>query len=184
MSIPAGAIQVHGITNEMVRSAPSLDDAVELIVDTLDDIWHHGGAVVGMNVSYDLTIVNSLCVAQGREPLRVGPVFDVLITDRHFDRWRRGSRKLGDLCREYEVVLDDAHAALDDARATLLVLEAQLHRYPDLQTVELSTLNETLAAWYREWLSSFSEYLEKKGEAPIGPGRYAWPIHVIESTTN
>lgn len=184
VAIPAGATQVHGITNEMVRNAPTLADAMELIVDTLDEIWQSGGAVVGMNASYDLTMVNSVCVAQGREPLSVGPVLDVLITDRHFDRWRRGSRKLGDLCREYEVVLDDAHAALDDARATLLVLEAQVRRYPELQTLELATLNETLAAWYRQWLSSFSEYLEKKGEPPIGPGRYEWPILVIESATN
>lgn len=184
VAIPAGATQVHGITNEMVHSAPSLNDAVELIVDTLDEIWDNGGAVVGMNVSYDLTMVNSVCVAQGRDPLRVGPVFDVLITDRHFDRWRRGSRKLTDLCREYEVDLNDAHAALDDARATLLVLEAQVRRYPDLQSLQLATLNEKLAAWYRDWLSSFSTYLEKKGEPSIDPGRYAWPIHVMESTTN
>lgn len=182
VAIPAGATQVHGITNEMVRNAPSLDEAIELIVDTLNEIWHNGGAVVGMNVSYDLTMVNSVCVALGRGPLRVGPVFDILITDRHFDRWRRGSRKLGDLCNQYEVILDDAHAAVDDARATLLVLEAQVRRFPELQSVELTTLNETLAAWYREWLSSFSTYLEKKGEPPIGIGRYAWPVHVVEST--
>ena len=182
VAIPAGATQVHGITNEMVDNAPSLDEAIELIVDTLNEIWQSGGAVVGMNVSYDLTMVDSVCVALGRSPLNVGPVFDVLIIDRHLDRWRRGSRKLGDLCDEYEVILDDAHAALDDARATLLVLEAQVRRYLELQSMELATLNVTLAAWYHEWLSSFSTYLEKKGELPIGPGRFAWPIHVVETT--
>ncbi|HEY7931249.1 MAG TPA: exonuclease domain-containing protein [Acidimicrobiales bacterium] len=178
VEIPAGAARVHGITNQMVADAPGLLEATTVISEVILDTWANGGVVVGMNVAYDLTMLNSLRVAQGLASLvPAGPVLDVLIADRHFDRWRKGSRRLGDLCTHYGVTLDDAHAAVDDARASLLVLEEQVRRYPDFERLEIAHCSASMSAWYREWLSSFSAYLEKKGEAPIGPGRYAWPVH-------
>ena len=52
-------------------------------------------------------------------------------------------------------------------------------RYPDIDTIPVGRRSTSaLRAWYQEWLSSFSKYLEKKGESPIAPGRYEWPIHV------
>jgi len=53
-----------------------------------------------------------------------------------------------------------------------------LNLYPAIAELPLENINETLRAWYLEWLISFSSYLEKKGEAPISAGRYEWPIHV------
>ena len=182
--IPPGASAIHGITDEMVANARSLGESVEYIVERLVSIWSSGYAVVGMNVSYDLTMVNSLCQRLDYPTLTqrgvVGPVLDVLILDRHFDKWRKGSRKLADLCQLYGVELGNAHSAEDDAKASVEVLEAQLNRYPEIGEIPVETMNETLRAWYQEWLASFSTYLEKKGEAPIRTGRYDWPIHSDE----
>ena len=183
ISIPPGAASIHGITDVAVRDAPILADAIELIADSVLEVWRSGGAIVGMNVAYDLTMVNSVLVHFGLTPLTpVGPVLDVLIIDRHFDRWRRGSRRLSDLCAFYGVTLDDAHAAVDDARASLLVLEEQFRRFDELRDLALDAMNETLGQWYREWLANFSSYLEKKGEPPIGRGRYSWPVHMFDSS--
>jgi len=179
--IPAGASAVHGITDAMVTDAQSLGDGVEFIAGRLQEIWFSGYVVVGMNVSYDLTMVDSLCQRLGIATLTqrggVGPVLDVLILDRRFDKWRKGPRKLTDLCAHYGVTLDSAHSAVDDAMASLEVLEAQLKQYPAIGEIPVASMNEMLRAWYVEWLASFSTYLEKKGEAPIGSGRYDWPIH-------
>jgi DNA polymerase-3 subunit epsilon len=179
--IPAGAGAIHGITDEMVADATPLAEAVETVAEQLSSLWSGGDVVVGMNVAYDLTMVDSLCQRLGIATLEqrgtVGPVLDVLILDRHFDKWRKGSRKLTDLCAHYGVSLKSAHAAVDDAEASLQVFEAQLQQWPAIGEIPVATMNETLRAWYQEWLASFSKYLEKKGEMPVNAGRYEWPIH-------
>jgi DNA polymerase-3 subunit epsilon len=180
-AIPAGASAIHGITDAMVKDAPVLEDAVETITQRLTSIWSSGGVIVGMNVSYDLTMVDSLCqrlaVATLEERGTVGPVFDILILDRHFDKWRKGARKLTDLCVHYGVTLAGAHSAVADAEASLSVLEAMQLQYPAIGEIPVSAINDTSRAWYQVWLASFSTYLEKKGEGPINIGRYEWPIH-------
>jgi DNA polymerase-3 subunit epsilon len=185
-AIPPGACAVHGITDEMVTDATPLAEALEVIVKRLCDVWRDGGVIVGMNVSYDLTMVDSLCRRLGLVPLQlrgpIGGVIDVLILDRHFDKWRKGSRKLLDLCNHYEVTLSNAHSAAYDAEASLVVLETMRRRYPDLDLLEGAHANVALRSWYQEWLTSFSRYLEKKGESPISAGRYEWPIHVDDES--
>jgi DNA polymerase-3 subunit epsilon len=181
MAIPAGAFAIHGITDAMVSDAPALQDAAELIAQRLTSIWATGGVIVGMNVSYDLTMVDSLCrrlsIATLEERGTVGPVIDILILDRHFDKWRKGARKLTDLCVHYGVTLSGAHSAVEDAEASLNVMEAMQLQYSAIRDIPIEAINDTLRAWYQEWLASFSTYLEKKGEGPINAGRYEWPIH-------
>jgi DNA polymerase-3 subunit epsilon len=180
-AIPAGASAIHGITDAMVCDAPVLKDAVEEIAQRLTSIWSTGGVIVGMNVSYDLTMIDSLCQRLATATLEqrgaVGPVLDILILDRHFDKWRKGGRKLTDLCLHYGVTLVGAHSALEDADASLNVWEAIQVKYPEIREIPISTINDTSRAWYQEWLASFSTYLEKRGEGPINTGRYEWPIH-------
>ena len=184
--IPPGACAIHGITDEMVVDAMPLAEALEVIAKRLFEVWHDGGVIVGMNVSYDLTMVDSMCRRLGLVPLElrghIGGVMDVLILDRHYDKWRKGSRKLVDLCGHYEVTLSNAHSAAYDAEASLVVLETMRRRFPDLDLLEGAHANVALRAWYQEWLASFSRYLEKKGESPISAGRYEWPIHVDDES--
>ena len=184
--IPPGACAIHGITDEMVVDAMPLAEALEVIAKRLFEVWHDGGVIVGMNVSYDLTMVDSMCRRLGLVPLElrghIGGVMDVLILDRHYDKWRKGSRKLVDLCGHYEVTLSNAHSAAYDAEASLVVLETMRRRFPDLDLLEGAHANVALRAWYQEWLTSFSRYLEKKGESPISAGRYEWPIHVDDES--
>ncbi len=178
--IPPGATAIHGITDAMVENATPVGDAVETIAQALFDVWADGGIIVGMNLSYDLTMVDSLCQRLGITSLRdrglIGPILDVLILDRHFDKWRKGSRKLVDLCQHYGVVLASAHSAVDDALASLLVLDALRERFRDIDAMEIADLNVAQRAWYQEWLQSFSTFREKKGGAPVSPGEFEWPI--------
>lgn len=182
VAIPAGASAIHGITNDMVADAAILGDAVETIVAKLVSVWTSGGVIVGMNVGYDLTMVDSLCRRLGIPAIEergdIGGVMDILVLDRHFDKWRKGARKLTDLCWHYGVALDSAHSAAADAEASLLVFEAMVANLPEIAGIPVAEINATLRTWYQEWLSSFSTYLEKKGEAPIEAGRYEWPIHL------
>ena len=182
VAIPPGASAIHGITDDMVTDAMALRDAVETIVDKLVSVWSSGEVIVGMNVGYDLTMVDSLCrrlaIPTLEERSNIGGVMDILVLDRHFDKWRKGARKLGDLCRHYGVTLEGAHGAVEDAEASLMVLEAMTAVFPEIERIPVADISGTLRTWYQEWLTSFSSYLEEKGEAPIEAGRYAWPIHL------
>lgn len=179
--IPGSATAIHGITDAMVADAPHLTWAVEMVSARLDSIWKNGGVIVGMNVSYDLTMIESLCTRLGLETLTsrgIGPVIDVLVADRHYDKWRKGGRKLTDLCAHYGVVLGDAHDAAADSSACLEVLQAIFTKTPELAAVPTDRINETFRAWYQTWLRDFSGYLVKKGDPPISEGRYGWPVQL------
>ncbi len=179
--IPAGASAIHGITDDMVSDAPTLLESVDVLATTLSQIWCDGGVVVGMNLSYDLTMVDSLCRRLGLAHLdergAVGPVLDVLVLDRHFDKWRKGSRKLTDLCAHYGVALESAHSAGDDAYASLLVLKRLRERFVDIDLLDAETINPTLRAWHQTWLSSYSSFLVSKGRRPVAEHEFDWPIH-------
>jgi DNA polymerase-3 subunit epsilon len=184
ITIPEAVTAIHGITDDMVASAPELAATTEKIASLLASIWQSGGVVVGMNVSYDLTMVESLCMRLGLTPLsqrgEIGAVFDILVIDRRFDKYRKGGRKLTDLCAHYGVVLGDAHDASADAGASLEVLEAMIARFPELATIPTESISETMRTWYQTWLRDFSAYREKQGDAPANAGRYIWPIHTAE----
>ena len=49
------------------------------------------------------------------------PVLDPRVLDKHIDPYRRGGRKLTDLCAHYKVALDGAHSADADAIAACRV---------------------------------------------------------------
>ena len=182
--IPPESTTVHHITDAMVAGATDLGSAVEHVAAALVGVWATGGAVVGMNVSYDLTLLDTALSRLGLDPLGVrspglGPVYDVLVIDRTFDRYRKGKRRLGDLCRHYGVTLheDDAHDATVDCMATLAVLDAMLDRYPEVDELAADVVSDRMGAWYRTWLGGFSDHMMRNGGQPIDDGQFDWPIH-------
>lgn len=181
IEIPEGATAIHGITNEMVRRCGArLDDALALIVRALMAASAAGDPVVGMNVKYDLTMVNQLCYRFYGESLSElgwrGQVIDVLVLDRHFDRYRKGRRTLSSLCEVYGIELVHAHDATADVEASIAVLRAMCARYTELVTMDLGELVTSQRLWHRQWVDHFSEYRQKRGGEPLAPGEREWPV--------
>lgn len=179
--IPEGASKIHGITDDMVVNAECLQYSIFAIHNALVSYWALGKTIIGMNVSYDLTMVDSVLRTYGAS-LKVGSVLDVLVIDRTFDKYRKGSRTLSSLCTHYGVVLENAHTSSADANACIEIFDKQLKMYAPLRyLVNFDKLrNDTMAALYVEWLTHYSEYLVKQGKDPIPKGRYRWPIHTQE----
>jgi DNA polymerase-3 subunit epsilon len=184
VAIPEESTAIHGITNDMVADAPELAVATEKIAALLAEIWQRGCVIVGMNVSYDLTMIESLCTRLGLTPLSqrggIGPVMDILVLDRRFNKYRKGGRKLGILCSHYGVVLDDAHAAAADADASLCILEAIRASKPEIDQIPLGSINETLRGWHQGQMRDLSAYFVKQGNPPISKGQFSWPINTAE----
>lgn len=178
--IPAQATAVHGITNEMAEEGLALGEAVSMISERIRQCWRSGGAIVGMNVAYDLTMVEALCKVYEIETLSSagpGAVLDVYVIDKTLDKWRKGKRTLSDLCTRYSVPLDNAHSADADAEATLRIYEAMEREYADLAALDVEAINKTLNAWHHEYLSSLSDYFVRNGKSAVDPGRFQWPIN-------
>jgi len=180
-AIPEGATAVHGITTERARAeGRPLREAVEKVAEALVIAGGRGVPIVGMKLDYDLTILDVQCRRiDGRGLAERGfaaPVLDALVLDRHFDRFRKGRRTLGDLCAYYGVSIDNAHDAVSDAEATVGVLSAMCRRYPELAAQSPGELHRLQVEWHREWASSYDEWRQAKGMAPLDRRDFVWPV--------
>ena len=179
--IPADASAVHGISTERAMAdGVALSDAVTAIATSLVVASMRGVPVVGMNLDFDLTIIDVQCRAiDGRGLVErgwSGPVVDALVLDRRCDRYRKGRRTLGHLCAHYDVEQAKAHDALADAEAALHAVRAMCQRYPELHATLPEDLHSSQARWHRDWLVSFEHYLAKQNLDRLDPREYQWPI--------
>lgn len=125
MSIPTGASDIHGITDDMVKDAPTFKQVANEMKQFLENC-----DLAGYNSNrFDIPLLVE-------EFLRAGLEFEI------------GTRKLLDVQKVFHMMeqrtlsaaykfycnktLDGAHSAEVDATATWEVLEAQLERYPQL----------------------------------------------------
>ena len=160
-------------------AAPEVLDEVAAALATAMD---SGTPVVAFNGSYDLTLMESELVRHALPTVRerlgreLGPVLDPLVLDRRVDRYRPGKRRLGDLCEVYGVSVDESlHTAEVDVMATLDVLEAMVHVYPELARLKRDELVPFQAAAHRQWAESLNEWLARKH--PDRPGaELDWPL--------
>ena len=185
VDIPARATEVHGITTERAR-AEGMEPAIALeeIAALLADALRAGFPVVAFNAAYDLTILEAELARHGLSSLAsrlptadIRPIVDPLVLDRHLDKWRKGKRKLIDMCATYGVTVDgaDLHAADADVLATLDVVQAMARAYPAMGDVALSDLHDQQVSAHRVWAESFRAWLTSKGMTDDLPS-VSWPV--------
>lgn len=128
--IPAGASDVHGITDDMVKDAPSFKQVANEVKQFMDSCdmggYNSNRFDVPMLMEEFLRAGVSFSV-DGRKLVDVQKVFHMM-----------EQRTLGAAYKFYcNKTLDGAHSAEVDATATWEVLEAQIERYPQIgDTVE------------------------------------------------
>jgi DNA polymerase-3 subunit epsilon len=132
-----------------------------------------------MNVSFDLKMIDAcsrqLTGVSLRDAGWIGPVLDVLVIDRHFDKYRKGGRKLIDLCAHYGIDAVDLHDASADVQASIEVLLAQAKIYRCLASMDIGELYEAQQKWHRDWAEHYSSYLVSKGKDPLPKAALVWP---------
>jgi len=125
MPIPKNSSDVHGITDEMVKDAPTFRQVAHELKQMLD-----GCDLAGYNSNrFDIPLLME-------EFLRAQVEFDMKnrkLLDVQNVFHKMEPRTLGAAYRFYcNKILEGAHSAEVDASATLEILEAQLERYPEL----------------------------------------------------
>lgn len=183
VELSAEVTAIHGITNEMV-AAGGKDPAVVLaqVMGIIDARTAEGIPVVAYNAAFDLTMIRAEAARYGLEPWPedFGPVIDPLIIDKRIDTYRKGSRRLVDVCALYGVTLGDAHnAAADAAAAVMLATAFQTVNAAD-QFQDPWDFHRLQQQWQEEQRVSYNRYRIGRGEHDKlqGPG---WPFYQKES---
>lgn len=102
---------ITGITNEMVEDAPRIEEVLPEFIDFCED-----APLIGHNIIlFDYRMLKAKAALLGRSFEKKG--LDTLMISRKMLA-DLPSRKLGDLCSYYEISLENAHRAYDDAYAT------------------------------------------------------------------
>jgi DNA polymerase-3 subunit epsilon len=114
--IPENATKVHGITNEDVNKLPGFRAHIENITNLLSD-----SIVIGHNIKrYDWPILENEFLRCGKAIPKPHTIIDTLEIARKLKLTR--PHKLDALCSNYGISLTNAHDAISDASATLLLL--------------------------------------------------------------
>lgn len=182
VEIPEAATAIHGITTEDARAhglQPA--DALGEIATTVAGALLRGEPVVAYNASFDLSLLEAelrrhrLPTVHDRIGREIRVVLDPLVLDRHLDRYRRGKRKLVDLCGHYAVRSGDLHTADVDVAATLDVLAALCRTFPQLAEADLEEVHDGQVRAHRRWAQSFNAW--RLGQGLTGPGaELVWPL--------
>ncbi|MFH9072734.1 3'-5' exonuclease [Streptomyces alboflavus] len=182
VEIPAEAAAIHGITTEKARAEgrPAAEVVAE-VTDALVEAAEAGVPIVVMNAAFDFTLLDRERERHGVKSLwaRAVPlVLDPRVLDKHIDPYRRGGRKLVDLCRHYEVPLDGAHSADADAIAACRVVWRLGSTLPDLGRLPLAELHELQVAWAKRQAESLASYFRRTpGKEHQADGvRVEWPL--------
>ncbi|MFH8610494.1 3'-5' exonuclease [Streptomyces sp. NPDC018029] len=183
--IPAGAVAVHGITDERATAeGRPADEVADALAGVLTSYWQSGVPVVAYNAVFDLTLLSAELRRYGLPSLRdrlggmdPGPVIDPYTIDRSVDRYRRGKRNLEAVCTEYGVLLEAAHDAAADAQAAARLACAIADRHPKVASLGPAELHRRQIEWYAEWAADFQNFLRKKGN-PDAVVDGVWPLRV------
>ncbi|AGY47129.1 DNA polymerase exonuclease subunit [Clavibacter phage CN1A] len=178
--IPESATAVHGITNEMVESAPDSVEGVKQIADDLQALIDQGLPLVVMNAAFDLSLLNAELERYELQPMRWGVhIIDPMIIDRAVAKFRKGKRKLVNLAEVYGVpVREDAHDAEADCvmagGVAFKVLEKFASQFPKNGDMDTAAFYKRQQFWAADQAKSFQAWLRKKD--PTAEVAGGWPV--------
>ncbi|MCX5197186.1 3'-5' exonuclease [Streptomyces sp. NBC_00249] len=176
IDIPEQAEAVHGIST--ARAQAEGKPAAEVVADVLAALGQAitaGLPVVAMNARYDLTLLDREARRHSLAPLPDGfPVIDPYVLDKQADRYRKGGRKLVDLCAHYQVPIGDAHTADADAIAACRIAWRLGSTSPVLSGCSLPELHRKQVGWAAEQAAGLQEYFRRKDPNAVVRGE--WPL--------
>ena len=171
VDIPEEASAIHGITTEQASRGMDPVEFLELFHYVAHD-WAEYPHVL-YNAPYDLSVLNAELERYGYTAFdwTKRQIIDPLVLERHFNKYKKGKKRLMDVAEQRGITLDESrlHSADYDAEVTARIAVQQIAEW-GLPT------NEEQAEWHRAWAESFQEYMRRVKNDPelvIDP---AWPM--------
>ncbi|RLK61473.1 DEDD exonuclease domain-containing protein [Actinokineospora cianjurensis] len=133
--IPPEIVQLTGITNAMVYTAPRVDEVLPAFLE-----FAAGSVLVAHNAGFDVGFVKAACQRLGYAWPKPAVVCTVRLGRRVLSREEAPSCKLSALAQLFRATTTPIHRALADARATVDVLHGLLERVGSLGVQSLEEL--------------------------------------------
>jgi DNA polymerase-3 subunit epsilon len=170
IEIPETATAVHGITTDYARDHGEPPEKVWAQArELMQRLWTPQCPIVAFNGSYDLTMADRELARHFGATAGIDftgrYLVDPLVIDRANDRWRKGGRKLTQMCQHYGVPLgEDAHDAVADTLATMRLAYKLAATYAgSVGYINLAKLHQRQIRWHRTWCENMGGWLD--GEA-------------------
>lgn len=179
---PIGAVQIHKMDAAFL--AEHGDDpgaTLEAVCEVLAIMVDHEQPMVGMNLVFDLTMLDRNCRRLDVQPLQSRvPLFcvDAYVLDKGVHPYRKGKRNLETLATKvYQVPWDagTAHSSAADALAAARVAWRIGRLYPGVGQLSAPEVHELQIGWKREQDASFAEYLRGQKKSDAGLDGH-WPV--------
>lgn len=185
IDIPEQAAAVHGYTRDraIAEATHTPEQMLFEVTGLIAQALGHGIPVVAMNAAYDFTILEAENLRHQVDTLvsrlgigRLQPIIDPFVLDKYADRYRKGGRKLTDLCATYGVRHTGAHDSAGDALAACRMWPKILAKHAGkFRGQSLPALHQSQVGWRREQMDGLRAYFDKNGTEHDGcdPG---WPL--------
>ncbi len=173
--IPPEAAEVHGITDDRVRrEGIPLAGGLREVLERLDAVASSGTPLVVYNAPFDLGFMHVRARRIGRSLPHL-MVVDPLVCDREMDKYRKGSRRLGDVARHYGCETEGLHDAATDAVTSVAVSRAITRAFDGIREMSLGDLHQAQVGWYGDWATNYAQWRIGQGldASDVDPG---WPI--------
>lgn len=188
IEIPAEASAVNGLTRDWL-TANQTHTPEQLAFEISARLARHmgqGQPVVIFNGAFDFTMLEAenlrhrtpTLLARMGQSSKLAPILDVYVLDKAADKFRKGGRKLGQVCAQYGVVHVGEHDATADALATARVLPKLMAKHArKFPGFTLQSLHSEQVVWRREQMDGLRAYFDRMGTPHDGcdPG---WPVYL------
>lgn len=176
VDIPEGATRVHGITTEHAKEHGREPKAVMAEMNVIiRDAQAKGIPVVAFNAAYDLSLYQAECERHGVEPPVITRVVDPSVIDKHVAPYRKGPRKLENVCEVNGVKLENAHNATADTMGALRVAYVQAERNPSIQ-IPLDELHANQQKWKANQAAGLQRHFRAKKQDDTINIAPQWPV--------
>ncbi len=128
--IPADVIEIHGITNEMVKDAPFTKPVLKMFIDFCGT----NSILMAHNAPFDISFVGS---ALRRNKLKFGDnlILDTIEIYKEFFP-NLESYSLLNLIKKYGMSTSQDHRALSDARYVYYLFRQAVEKFPKLENID------------------------------------------------
>lgn len=147
--IPAFTTHLTGITNDMVKDAPTLDEVMPTILEKLGDL-----PIMGHFIFFDVNFLKTKGAPLTNVELDSCQLAQVLLP-------KEASYSLEVLAKKLGIPQPDAHRAINDVRANIVLMHRLLAHLPALPAEHKEAIRPLLQKSDWPWASVMLPYLDK-----------------------
>lgn len=166
--IPKLTEKLTGINDAMVESAPNIEDIKSEVIEFIGE-----HPIVGQNISFDINFLNANDINLNNQTM------DTFLLARSILPYSE-SYSLEILAQKLSLKLESAHRALDDAIASLLLMEKLLEILNSQSKNTINKIENFLQNQEWSWKNSILESLKKSSRN----GQIVNPLDLMEEKSN